>query len=115
MTAYRKGDVVLVDVEFTDRTGSKLRPAVVLSVIEYNQNGQDVVIAPITSNLGTTPHLGDYRVVFWQRAGLLAPGIVQAKPTTVEAMFIKRQVGTLLFDDLAGVEAGLRQALDLPR
>lgn len=114
MTDYRKGDVVLVDVEFTDRTGSKLRPAVVLSVIEYNQTGQDLVIAPITSNLGTTPHLGDYRVVSWQRAGLLSPGIVQAKPTTVEARFIQRKVGALPIADLEGVEAGLRQALDLP-
>ncbi|HCF99374.1 MAG TPA: hypothetical protein DEV93_02385 [Chloroflexi bacterium] len=60
MTSYRRGDVVLVDVEFTDRSGSKLRPAVVLSTLGYNQMGRDVVIVPITSNLNTPPHLGDH-------------------------------------------------------
>jgi mRNA-degrading endonuclease toxin of MazEF toxin-antitoxin module len=44
---------VLVDVVFTDRSGIKLRPAVVLSTFDYHQMGPDVVIAPITSNLNT--------------------------------------------------------------
>lgn len=114
MTSYRRGDVVLVDVEFTDRSGSKLRPAVVPSTFEYHQMGRDVVNAPITSNLNTTPHLGDHRIAAWERAGLLVPGIVQAKPATLDEAFIRRQIGSLVAVDLAGVEVGLRRALDLP-
>lgn len=114
MTSYRKGDIVLVNVEFTDRSGSKLRPAVVLSTFDYHQMGRDVVIAPITSNLNTAPHLGDHRIAAWERAGLLVPGVVQAKPSTLDETFIRRQIGALVAVGLAGVETGVRRALDLP-
>lgn len=113
MTIFRKGDVVLVEVEFTDRTGSKRRPAVVLSTFGYNRMGYDVVIAPITSNLATAPRLGEYRIMNWHPAGLLVPGVVQAKPATLDETFIRRKIGALLPSDLAGVEAGLRRVFDL--
>lgn len=73
-----------------------------------------MVIAPITSNLNTAPHLGDHRIAAWERAGLLVPGIVQAKPPTLDEAFIRRQIGALVAVDVACVEVGLRQALDLP-
>jgi mRNA interferase MazF len=114
MTSFRKGEVVLVKVEFTDRTRSKLRPAVVLSTLGYNRMGYDVVIAPITSNLAIVPHLGDHRIVAWEPAGLLVPGIVQAKPATLDETFVRRKIGALLPSDLEGVEAGLRRMFDLP-
>lgn len=114
MTGFDSGDIVLVEVEFTDRSGAKLRPAVVLSPRRYNQLGRDVVIAPITSNLAAAPHMGDHRIMAWQRAGLLAPGTVQAKPTTLDERFIVRKVGALLPADLAGIQRGLSAALGLP-
>lgn len=80
----------------------------------YHRLGRDVVTAPITSNLNTTPHLGDHRIAAWERAGLLVPGIVQAKPATLDEAFIRRQIGALVDVDLAGVEVGLRRALNLP-
>lgn len=113
MTNFARGDVVLVEVEFTDRSGAKVRPAVVLSTLRYNRTGRDAVIAPITSNLAVAPHVGDHRLVSWHSTGLLAAGVVQAKPTTLDDSFILRRVGALLPADLAGVERGIREALAL--
>ena len=71
MTTYRKGDVVLVPFDFTDRSGSKWRPAVVISSDRYNRETPDVLIASITGNLNAIPHPGDWRIGAWQAAGLL--------------------------------------------
>ncbi len=43
-----RGDVVLVDYPFTDRTGSKVRPTLVVSTDELHQS-DDAIIAAITS------------------------------------------------------------------
>lgn len=51
MTIYHRGDVVLVPFDFTDRSGSKRRPAVVVSIDRYNQGTPDVLIAAVTGNL----------------------------------------------------------------
>jgi mRNA interferase MazF len=109
---YRRGDVVLVPMDFTDRSGSKVRPAVVVSGEEYNE-GPDVLIASITSNLEPLPHPGDHRIRQWKAAGLLKPSLAQTKLATVEAPMIRRKLGELAAEDLVALEDGLREALRL--
>src|SRR6266542_6823636 len=70
MTTFRRGDVVLVPFSFTDRSGSKWRPAVVVSSDQYNWQTPDVVIASVTGNLAAIRHPGDHRIQDWQTAGL---------------------------------------------
>ncbi len=113
MTSYRKGDVVLAPLDFTNQSGSKWRPAVVVSTGRYNQITPDVVVASITSNLHAIAHPGDHRIRDWQAAGLLKPSLAQTKLATVEASVIGRKLGSLTDNDLAAVERGLREALGL--
>jgi mRNA interferase MazF len=49
MTRYRQGDVLLVPFPFTDQSGVKLRPAVVMSSDDYNLRHTNLILAPITS------------------------------------------------------------------
>ena len=58
MTSCQRGDVVLVPFDFTDRSGVKWRPAVVVSTDDYNRTTPDVLIVSITSNLRALPHPG---------------------------------------------------------
>jgi hypothetical protein len=51
--AYTFGDVVLVPFPFTDQSGGKKRPAVVVSSADYNSNRRDLVIMAITSKVRT--------------------------------------------------------------
>lgn len=111
-TAYRRGDVVLVPMDFTDRSGSKVRPALVVSADEYNR-GPDMLIASITSNRAPLPHPGDYRIKEWKAAGLLKPSLAQTKIATVEVTMIRRKLGELAAEDLEAFEDGLRDALGL--
>ena len=113
MTLYRRGDVVLVPMDFTDRSGMKVRPAVVVSSREYNSASPDVLLASITGNLSALEHVGDHRIERWKAAGLLKPSLAQTKLATVEASVIRRKLGELEEDDLAAFSTGLRKALDL--
>lgn len=113
MTTYAKGDVVLVAMDFTDRSGSKLRPAVVVSGEDYNRRTPDVLIASVTGNLGAIPHPGDHRIGTWESAGLLKPSLAQTKLATVEASIIRRKIGKLNSEDLSSFSLGLKRALAL--
>jgi mRNA interferase MazF len=113
VTLYRRGDVVLVPIDFTDRSGRKVRPAVVVSSGEYNRACPDVLIASITGNLSALAHIGDHRIERWKSAGLLKPSLAQTKLATVEVSVIRRKLGELEEDDMAAFSTGLREALDL--
>ncbi|MBI4494072.1 MAG: type II toxin-antitoxin system PemK/MazF family toxin [Chloroflexi bacterium] len=113
MTALRRGDVVLVPFDFTDRSGGKWRPAVVVSSDPYNQQTPDVLIASITGNLNAVPHPGDHALADWPAAGLLRPSLAQTKLATVEASIVGRRLGTLFAADMVAFERGLREALGL--
>lgn len=46
-----QGDVVLVPFPFSDLSGTKKRPVLILSKTEYNQSTEDAITAGITSNI----------------------------------------------------------------
>ena len=50
-TSYRRGDVVLVPFPFTDLSGAKQRPALVVSADSLNVTLEDVLVAAITSQV----------------------------------------------------------------
>ena len=56
MTAYKRGDVVLVPFPFSNQTDAKKRPAVIISSDAYNNISSDIVIMAIYQ-----PNREDYR------------------------------------------------------
>jgi mRNA interferase MazF len=89
MTAYRRGDVVLVGFVFSDDSGTKVRPALVVSSATYHRRRQDVIVAAITSK--TNRRLfGDHLVADWKGAGLLFPSVVTGVVRTVKGSMIER-------------------------
>jgi hypothetical protein len=73
MTSFKPGDVVLVSIPFTDQSGAKKRPGVVVSSEAYNTRTPDVIILPITSQIRRTMVFGEFTIAEWQAAGLLKP------------------------------------------
>ena len=112
MTAYSRGDVVLVGFIFADESGRKLRPAVVISSSAYHRARQEVVVAAITSNVRRRL-FGDSLIRNWREAGLLFPSVVAGIIRTIKGTTIHRKLGSLVKDDLAAVERELRQCLGL--
>ena len=109
-TTISLGDVLLVQVAFTDLSGSMKRPAIVVSNDKYNESGLDAVIVPLTSRTGSL-RPGDYRIGDWSSAGLARASVARAKPTTVARRMIKRRLRTATPADLTGILSSLRSIL----
>ena len=110
MIAYGRGDVVLVGFVFSDDSGRKVRPALVISSPAYQRARGEVIVAAITSN--TRRQLfADQLLTDWKAAGLLFPSVATAIVRTVKATMIERKLGSLTAADFQSVERQLRRAL----
>jgi len=89
------GDVVLVPFPFTDQSGTKKRPAVVVSSHSYNASRRDIVIMAITSQVRTSLGFGEAMVADWQGAGLVKTSVLKPVFTTIEQALVLRILGHL--------------------
>ncbi len=48
-TTYKRGQVVVVDVPFSNRTGVKPRPALVVSAEQLHRDLLDIIVCPVSS------------------------------------------------------------------
>jgi mRNA interferase MazF len=112
MTAYKRGDVVLVGFVFSDESGKKLRPALVISSSAYNRGRKEVVVTAITSNVRRRL-FGDHLIGDWKDAGLLFPSVATGILRTVTREMLDRKLGVMAKLDMDAVDTGLRRSLAL--
>jgi mRNA interferase MazF len=112
MTGYSRGDVVLVGFVFTDETGVRQRPAVVISSDAYHRGREEVIIAAITSRMDRVL-VGDHVIGGWRQAGLLFPSIATGIIRTIKQGMIARKLGAMPRADMGIINGKLRMALDL--
>ena len=112
MTAYEFGVVVPVGFVFSDESGKKLRPALVISSSTYNRGRKEVVVAAITSNVRRRL-FGDHLIADWKAAGLLFPSVATGILRTVARGVIYRKLGAMVKVDMDAVDNGLRRSLAL--
>lgn len=111
-TSYRQGAVVLVPFPFTDQSGSKVRPAIVVSSDLFNSLHSDIVLAAITTQIPVA--LDPRTEIVLGQADVTTGRIKQAsiikaaKLFTCETGLIRRQVATVETAKLAEVLAVLR-------
>lgn len=108
----RFGDIVLVRFPFTNQTGFKQRPAVVVSNAKYNQIRPDVVMMGITSKMLSTATLGNVEIAEWQRAGLMKPSAIKPVLATVEKALIVRRLGQFQDTDITNLRVALAAIFD---
>lgn len=97
---FNFGDVVLVPFPFTDQSGTKKRPAVVVSSHGYNASRRDIVIMAITSQVRTPLGFGEAMVGDWQGAGLVKESVLKPVFTTIEQGLALRVMGHLSAADI---------------
>ncbi|MBX3061212.1 MAG: type II toxin-antitoxin system PemK/MazF family toxin [Anaerolineae bacterium] len=109
----QRGDIVIVRFPFTDLSGSKRRPAVVLAVYS-----PDVVVAFISSVVPTVPEKSDVMlqptIADFAATGLKVPSVIRLrKLATLEQNLITRRMGRLSSGLLTAVDEALLLALDI--
>ncbi len=109
---YSRGDVVLVSFMFSEETGAKRRPAVLLTSEAYQRGRQEVIAAAITSNTDRM-FVGDFLIDDWQDAGLIHPSVATGVIRTIKQGMINRVLGSLSRRDMDAVDYYLKLNLDL--
>lgn len=104
MPSCSKGDVVLVRYPFSDVSGFKVRPAIVVSTPHASQ---DLFVIPLTSK---TSRLltGEFVLGEWKNAGLNVASVVKRGLFTIHESLIVKSVGTLSIVDAGRVDDSLR-------
>src|SRR5262245_29477181 len=108
-----RGDVVLVDYPYSDRTGSKVRPTLVVSTDELHRDG-DALICAITSIVRPTlksselfidPSKPDAR-----GSGLLSDSVIECwNLLTIDQKFLLRRLGRLTSGVMRRIDDHLRK------
>lgn len=102
----KKGDSVSVEFSFTDLSGKKRRPALVLAV-----DAADATLAFITTKLYQI-QAGDVLLTSSILNGLkLPPAIRVSKLATLRLTLVRGKLGELAPAEILAVDAGLIQAL----
>ena len=109
MSSYSRGEVVLVRYPFSDLSGSKIRPAV---VINAPHSSQDLLILPLTSRTKSLL-TGEFILQDWKQVGLNVETAVKRGIYTIHPNLIVRRVGRLADSDLANLDQSLQQWLGL--
>jgi mRNA interferase MazF len=102
-------DIILVRYPFSDLSGAKVRPAIVVSA---THSSQDIFIVPLTSK--TAPLLaGEFLLADWKAGGLNVPTAVKRGLYTVHQSLALKTVGRLSLRDAAQLQLALREWLGL--
>jgi mRNA interferase MazF len=105
------GDVVTVD--FAGATGTKRRPAVVVSSSLYHQHRPDLILGVLTSQISRATTPIDYILEDWASAGLRQPSAFRAYFGMATPAAV-RVIGHLSARDWAGIQACLTRAFGFP-
>ena len=102
-------DVVVVPFPFTDRRGTKRRPALIVSSANFNRAHEQSILAMITSAGSEWP--SDVAIQGRREAGLNVPCKVRFKLFTLDDTLIVRKLGTLSKPDGEAVKKALGHVL----
>lgn len=110
---YRRGDVVLVQFPFSGPTGTKARPAIVVSTDIYHEEWDEVLVLAVTSRQPRNMRATDCSLRDWKLEGLSQPSWIRSHVATIQRTLILKTLGQFTQRDLAGAEDSLRIALGL--
>ena len=112
-----RGDIVLVDYPFSDRTGSKVRPALIVQADTLNLRIDDTIVAAIsrsTHRASTTQVFVDISTADGVLTGLRQNSMIQCENLlTYDQALIIAVIGKLPPTLLSLVDEALRHALNL--
>lgn len=107
-----RGDIFLLDTQFTDWSGRKIRPTVIISAEGYHRGRREVVGASLTTKFNRRL-AGMYVLADWTDSGLDVPSATSGQIVTTSRFRLGPQVGRVSGRDLAGIDGALRRIFGL--
>lgn len=113
-SSFEQGEVVVVDLLFSNLEGSKIRPVLVISSTEYNKYEADVVVLKITSQQKQTPFTVSLTNKALVRGELKVESSIKTDfPLAIEKSKIIRRIGMVEPATIMKVKENLRRVFDL--
>jgi mRNA interferase MazF len=110
-----RGDVVIVDFPYSDLTGSKVRPALVVQSDLLNRARSDTILAIITSTYGGRVTELRIDIATEGGSGLKFNSAVPCDTlVTIDQSLVLRTIGSLSATAMTQVDNCLKAALGLP-
>jgi mRNA interferase MazF len=115
----KRGEIVIAVLPFSDGSGSKVRPALVVQCDHNNRRLQDVIVAVITRTTKNaiaepTQLLLDIATPKGKATNLLHVSAVKCEHLiTIEQSLIRRVIGSLPADMMVQIDDCLKAALEL--
>jgi len=103
MPNYSRHEVVLVHYPFSNLSGVKVRPAVIISPVHPSE---DLIVVALTSRV-TRLLPGEFVLKDWTEAKLNVPSAIKRGIYTVNSSLIIRAVGKLSASDRKALDATL--------
>ena len=116
---YQRGDVVIVDVPFVSRPGSKMRPMVVVQNDRNNARMANTILATVTTNTARAKESTQVSIAVrsadGRQTGLIADSVISCENLlTIDQSNIRRKIGQLTPSLIQQLNAALKESLDLP-
>lgn len=114
-----RGDVLLVRFPFTNGTGAKVRPALVVQNDQDNQRLSNVVVVAITTTTHRSGRATQLSIEaassIGRQSGLLRDSVVTCENiATLDKGLLLRKIGALAKDAMDQVNQCLKAALAIP-
>jgi mRNA interferase MazF len=116
----RRGDVIIIDHPFSDASGAKVRPALVVQSDHRNARLTETVVVLISTNVqhvatDTTQMLIDVTTPDGQASGLNHTSAVKCgKLFTIHEDLVRKKIGLLSPPLMLRINDCLKAALELP-
>jgi mRNA interferase MazF len=111
MTNYKQKEIILVDFVFSESSGSKKRPALIISNNKYHNSRDEIIIMAITSNIERIL-FGDTKIEKWKEAGLLYPSLIVGIIRTIKNTMIIKTLGILQHNDFINVKKNILKTFE---
>ena len=111
---FRQGEIVIINLPFSDLSGSKNRPALIISSNEFNKNNQDIIALKITSSYFNTKWElklvnNDLKSGKLKKQSYIDTGFIY----TIEKSLITHNIGSITNSLLTEVKSKLKNVLNL--
>ena len=113
-STIKQGDIVVLDIPFSDFSETKKRPTLVISSTKYNNQFQDIVVASITSQ----PSDSSFRIALSQSDLIsgklkLDSSIKIDHPVTAHKKIIEQRIGSVSSKKMNQVKSKIKELYEL--
>ena len=111
---FDQGEILVLELPFSNLTGSKLRPVLVVSNSNYNNSGNDIIVAKITGSYFKTPWETELTNSNLETGKLKKTSFIDSGFIfTIEKSIIKKNIGKIKSNHLNVVLGKINQIIEI--